>query len=110
MAVDTREKRASMVSWARPWTPQLPLPDTDINQGDRQHIAWVYRSVLDAPVVIVKCPPILKAADISPAIQSIGLEPRLAVLDLLPAVAAATITPGLSCQDISPDIFAEDCT
>lgn len=107
MAVDTREKRASMVSWARPWAPQMPLANTDINQGDRQHIAWVYRSVLD---VIVKCPPILKAADISPAIQSIGLEPCLTVLDLLPAVAAATITPGLSCQDISPDIFAEDCT
>lgn len=52
MAVDTRDKRFSVISMGRPWTPTLPNPDGGFAiQGDRQHIVYLYRGIdADAPV------------------------------------------------------------
>ncbi len=43
--LDTRQKRASCVSLLVPFVLAPPLPDADIDQGDRQHIAFSYAGV-----------------------------------------------------------------
>ena len=45
MAIDTRDKRASVLSFLMPWDDILPLADNVIDQGDRQHIAHMYRGI-----------------------------------------------------------------
>lgn len=48
MPIDTRDKRASAVHVSLPWRGMLPAPDGAINQGDRQHAAFMYRGILAA--------------------------------------------------------------
>lgn len=45
MAIDTRDKRASAISSALPWRGLWPLPDGALDQGDRQHVASMYRGI-----------------------------------------------------------------
>ncbi len=43
MAVDTRDKRFSMLSMARPFVPTLPNPDGAFSTArDRAQLAWMY--------------------------------------------------------------------
>lgn len=50
MALDTRDKRAAAVNVLSPWRGILPLPDPQAeDQGDRQHVAFMARSVLAGP-------------------------------------------------------------
>ena len=44
--MDTQDKRASAVYVALPWRGLLPLPDGALNQGDRQHVAFLYRGIV----------------------------------------------------------------
>ena len=46
MAVDTRDKRSSAIAVSSPWRNRLPLPDSTVDQGDRQHTAYYYSGVL----------------------------------------------------------------
>lgn len=39
MAIDTENKRRSIAR-------VLPIPDSDINQADRQQVAWIYSGIL----------------------------------------------------------------
>jgi hypothetical protein len=39
MAIDTENKRRSVVHI-------LPIPDADIDQADRQQVAWIYSGIL----------------------------------------------------------------
>jgi hypothetical protein len=39
MAIDTENKRRSVARI-------LPLPDSDIDQADRQQVAWIYSGIL----------------------------------------------------------------
>jgi hypothetical protein len=39
MAIDTENKRRSVVH-------VLPVPDSDIDQADRQQVAWIYSGIL----------------------------------------------------------------
>lgn len=61
MAVDTRNKRASAIACRRlPWMRRfLPLADGTIDQGDRQHVAFVYRGILAGEPVAVPDPPFM---------------------------------------------------
>lgn len=53
MAVDTRDKRASALKVAMPWRSMLPLPDgAALNQGDRQHVAFLYRGIAASAVTV----------------------------------------------------------
>ena len=48
MAVDTRNKRASMMSLGRPWVPRLPLPDGGFTTaGDRAQLEFRYRGIVE---------------------------------------------------------------
>ena len=47
--MDTREKRASAVTWFTP----LPLPDGTVGQGDRAQVSWVY-SIPAAPATSLR--------------------------------------------------------
>lgn len=44
--MDTRDKRCSAIYVLQPWRGMLPLPDSSLDQGDRQHVAFVYRGIL----------------------------------------------------------------
>lgn len=49
MAIDTAAKRLSAIAVRRlPWFRRfaVPLPDGEIDQGDRQQLALVYRGIL----------------------------------------------------------------
>lgn len=53
MALDSRNKRASIISLGRPFTPTLPQPDGSLaTSQDRKHLVYRYRGdedVLVAP-------------------------------------------------------------
>ncbi len=50
--LDTREKRSSGIHIGLPWRGMVPLPDGDISQADRQHLAFLYSGILaGAPVI-----------------------------------------------------------
>jgi hypothetical protein len=50
VAIDTRDKRASVLGWGL--TPRLVLPDPGtIDQPDRQHLACTYRGIAATAVV-----------------------------------------------------------
>lgn len=52
MAVDTRNKRDSVIAIGLPWRMRLPAPDGTLDQADRQHICLLYSGILaGAPVV-----------------------------------------------------------
>lgn len=46
MAIDSASKRASAMNISCPWRSSLPLPDGTIDQGDRQHAAFMYSGIL----------------------------------------------------------------
>lgn len=48
MAIDTRDKRASVIGFSRPSGMTLPNPDGGLNQGDRQQVAYSYRGIAAA--------------------------------------------------------------
>jgi len=53
MAVDTASKRGSAIYMLCPWRVIPIIPDGTIDQGDRQHAAWMYSGILaGAPVVV----------------------------------------------------------
>lgn len=53
MAVDTRNKRFSLLGLAVPILLVLPAPDAAINQADRQQLAYCYAGIAaDSPVVV----------------------------------------------------------
>lgn len=41
MAIDNEDKRRS--AGTHPFTSVLPVPDGDVDEGDRAQVAWVYR-------------------------------------------------------------------
>jgi hypothetical protein len=44
MALDTQNKRLSVIHLGSPWRGMLPLPDSSLaTQTDRQHIMFLYR-------------------------------------------------------------------
>lgn len=51
MAVDTRNKRASLMSMGRPWVPRLPLPDGTLAALDRDQLIYRYAGELAAPAL-----------------------------------------------------------
>ncbi len=58
MAIDTPLKRLSAVFVGSPWRAKLPLPDSSIEQADRQTIWTQYSGILAAgEVVEVEAPP-----------------------------------------------------
>ena len=46
MSIDSRDKRSSALSIG--FVLSLPLPNSDIDQGDRQSVASIYRGILAA--------------------------------------------------------------
>jgi hypothetical protein len=42
MAVDTEDKRRSVLT-------VLPIPNADVDAGDREQVAWLYRGIPAAP-------------------------------------------------------------
>ena len=52
MAIDTRNKRASVVGFMRPWSPVWPNPDGSLaSVADRQQMAYAYASGSPAAAV-----------------------------------------------------------
>jgi len=47
MAIDTRERRASVIGLGMPVV--LPVPDGEINKGDRYQLLGLYRGHVDRP-------------------------------------------------------------
>ncbi|MCG8694678.1 MAG: hypothetical protein MI806_26015 [Minwuiales bacterium] len=45
MAVDTRDKRASIIGMQMPWAPVPPLPDGAIGAADRLQLAGLYAGI-----------------------------------------------------------------
>ncbi len=46
MAIDTRSKLNSMISFGDIWHPAIPIPDGPFDQGDLQHLLHGYSGVL----------------------------------------------------------------
>lgn len=47
MAVDTRDERAAIITYALP-VGVFPNPDSDVDQADRQQVAFLYPGILAA--------------------------------------------------------------
>lgn len=61
MAVDTREKRASVIGLGRAGRVVLPVPDATVGQADRAQTSWCYAGISAALVFLV---PILRVTRI----------------------------------------------
>jgi hypothetical protein len=46
MAVDSRQKRMSIMNWGNVWRSQWPIGDGAFDQGDRQHLLRMYSGIL----------------------------------------------------------------
>ena len=54
MAVDTRNKRFSILAIDNPTIPSLPDPDGTVDSSDRQQFLWKYSGIaFDNPVVVI---------------------------------------------------------
>ena len=51
MAVDTRNKRMSMIGLGIPVPSVLPDPDGTISSSDRAQFLWLYSGIAIAPIV-----------------------------------------------------------
>ena len=71
MAVDSRDKRMSMVALGSPVPAVLPNPDSTIGTQDRAMLAWLYHGLaLSAPTAFVaQIYTVSLYANISPAIS-----------------------------------------
>jgi hypothetical protein len=45
VAINTRNRRFSLVGMARPWMAVLPNPDGPVDQPDRQHFEYCYPGI-----------------------------------------------------------------
>lgn len=45
MAIDTATKRGSAININSPWRGLWPIPDSTIDQGDRQMVAYMYSGI-----------------------------------------------------------------
>jgi len=53
MAIDTRQKRFSIITLGRTTQPIVLTPDGTIDQADRQSLLWGYSGILwDSPIVV----------------------------------------------------------
>ena len=46
MAIDSREKKTSLLGYGLPFRVSLPYPDGTLDQGDRQHLIGLYAGIL----------------------------------------------------------------
>lgn len=46
MAIDTAEKKFSLMAFDEIWDEALPVPDGSLDQGDLQHTLWSYSGLL----------------------------------------------------------------
>jgi hypothetical protein len=53
LAVDTRDKRASLIGLAKPWVRLLQTPTGTIGQGGRQMLEMLYAGIAAAGPTIV---------------------------------------------------------
>lgn len=79
--LDTRSKRASSIGIGLLFILAPPLPDTTLNQGDRQHVAVSYAGILasaaeDQPVLRL-CNPF--AVNLNPARRVRSINPVFTV-------------------------------
>jgi hypothetical protein len=52
MAIDSRDKRFSVIGFGSPVPSALPLPDSTISASDRAMLAWLYFGLsIGAPIV-----------------------------------------------------------
>ena len=51
MAIDTALKRGSAVHVMMPWRSMLPVPDSTIDQADRQVVPFMYSGILAGVIV-----------------------------------------------------------
>ena len=51
MAIDTKEKRLSMLNLGLPWFRALPEPAASIAAGDRQHLLGLYSGIAASTAV-----------------------------------------------------------
>jgi len=49
MAIDNPSKRESVISTFGPYVVAMPMPDGEISQADRQHLASIFSGVLADP-------------------------------------------------------------
>ena len=54
MAIDTANKRRSVLANTLPFLVVLPEDDGSMDQGDRQHVAFLYRGILVGVVAAVR--------------------------------------------------------
>ena len=69
MAIDTRDKRGSVIGLSL--VSVLPLADGSIDQADRQQVAHMYIGVLaDAPVIVVPGSILVSLITLQPSIDA----------------------------------------
>lgn len=53
MAIDTRAKRFSMMTFGDIWQPSIPTPSGSFDQGDRQHLLHGYSGIVWELVILL---------------------------------------------------------
>lgn len=53
MAIDSNNKKLSLMEWDLPWEPGIPLSPGTFDQADKQQLLWSYPGILWSEIVVV---------------------------------------------------------
>ncbi len=87
MAIDTRERRASLIGLGLPGLAVAPLPDGAVSEADRAQLGWLYAGLDYTAVPAVG----LVALTLRARSVALTLEARSAALTLHPRSVALTL-------------------
>ena len=96
MAIDTREKRFSMMTLGDIWQPSVPIPSGAFDQGDRQSLLHGYAGILWESISKATGLLCIAISAIVPGISISSTAPEIALSSTKPDIS---ITDGGNCND-----------
>jgi hypothetical protein len=113
MAIDTRDKRASILGLGLATLLVLPTPGGAIDSGDRQQTTDCYRGVAAAePITVILQPSqcdVFRAKAEPPMAMALEEAPMMAVAGASPILTAPEEPPTLTAPTDDPILTIGDC-
>ena len=80
MAIDTRDKRQSVIGVCLPVPTLLPTADSDVDEFDRRNLVWLYQALAEIDTLVT---PVCRtlAIDAEARVWAIAAEARVLVVE-----------------------------
>jgi len=104
MAIDSAAKRYSAMQAFNPVAFHVPLPDGDVDQGDRQTLAGFYRGIPAGVLVLVVGLMRITFRVIKPTMSFLGFKPTMTFAAKKPTMSFLGFKPTVSFVPKKPSI------